>query len=232
MPRRNRGYVPGIGAHVVQRGNNRQNCYRCQQDFATYAKYMIEYAIELDIKVHAWVLMTNHIHMYCTGSEKYSLSKFMQRLSSRYARYFNRRYQRTGTLWEGRFYSAMVEDELHSLNVHRYIELNPVNAYMVKRPADYHWSSYGTNALGVESSVCSPHRDYLALGATEEERRRAYRHLFLDKCSQEFIDEIRAATASNGALGSAEFKQKLFEKTGIRYAPQRGGPKEGVVRME
>lgn len=217
MPRRPRAYVAGIGAHVIQRGNNKQVTFKDNQDRATFVRYMIEHLIEFDIKIHAWVLMSNHFHFYCTASYKWGISRFIQLICSRYARYFNRRYGRTGTLWGGRYYLAMVQSEKHSLNVYKYIELNPVNAGLVAKAGDFHWSSYATNARGVPSSICTPHPDYLALGKSDAKRRSEYCRLFSYGCSTEFLEDIRNATQKNAALGDKEFLQKLYDITGVCF---------------
>ncbi|RUO37286.1 transposase [Aliidiomarina shirensis] len=221
MPRRRRAYVPGIGAHVIQRGNNRQITFKDDSDRSVFVSYLIEYLVEFDVKIHAWVLMSNHFHFYCTSEHKWGISRFIQILCSRYTRYFNKRHGRTGTLWEGRYYSAMVQSAKHSLNLYKYIEQNPVKAGLVARAGDFHWSSYATNARGVPSSICTPHPDYLALGKNDQERRSEYRRLFSFDCSSEFLEDIRSATMSNGALGDEAFLKRLSDLTGVSFECHR-----------
>ncbi|GAA5525253.1 hypothetical protein Maes01_01818 [Microbulbifer aestuariivivens] len=140
----------GVPQHVIQRGNNRQVCFGCEDDFIAYAGWLRDYAEEYAVEVHAWVFMTNHVHLLVTPLEERAVSKMMQALGRMYVRYFNGAYQRSGTLWEGRYRSCLVQSEDYLLHCYRYIELNPVRAGMVKDPGKYCWSSYGANALGRE----------------------------------------------------------------------------------
>jgi putative transposase len=123
-----------------------------------------EYAEKFDVDVHAWVLMTNHVHLLCTPNSSSAVSSMMQSLGRQYVQYFNRRYERSGTLWEGRFRSSLVQSEKYLLQVYQYIELNPVRAGMVNDPSDYSWSSYQINALGKHSQLMTYHPLYLSLG--------------------------------------------------------------------
>ena len=136
----------GIPQHIIQRGNNRQVCFASEDDFIAYVHWLTEYAKEFGVKVHAWVLMTNHVHLLATPMTEGGISKMMQALGRRYVRYFNYTYQRTGTLWEGRFKSCVISAEEYFFICQRYIELNPVRADMVAHPADYKWSSYRFHA--------------------------------------------------------------------------------------
>ena len=136
----------GVAQHIIQRGNNRQVCFASNEDLAAYAYWLKLYSNEFDVDVHAWVFMTNHVHLLVTPSTDDGVSKFMQSLGRHYVRYFNKVYKRSGTLWEGRFKSCLVQSEEYLLQCYRYIELNPVRANMVNDPADYIWSSYQCNA--------------------------------------------------------------------------------------
>ena len=153
-----------IPQHVIQRGNNRQVCFASEQDFTAYAGWLKDYSKKYQVDIHAWVLMTNHVHLLCTPRIPNAVSLMMQSLGRHYVRYFNFSYKRTGTLWEGRFKSCLVQEESYLIQLYRYIELNPVRAGMVEQPSDYVWSSYPTNALGKASEICTPHPLYLALG--------------------------------------------------------------------
>ena len=168
----------GIPVHVIQRGNNHQACYASDEDLSAYAEWLKTYAKKYEVDIHAWVFMTNHVHLLCTPQLEGGVSRMMQSLGRQYVRYFNHRYQRTGTLWEGRYKSCLVQAERYLLEVYRYIELNPVRAGMVPDPADYSWSSYQINALGKSSDLCTPHSEYLGLGSTQCERLKNYRALF------------------------------------------------------
>lgn len=164
MPRLPRIDAQGVAQHVIQRGNNRQLCFGGEEDFAAYAGWLKEYALKYQVEVHTWVFMTNHVHLLLTSDEKLGISKLMQSLGRKYVQYFNFKYKRSGTLWEGRFRSCLVESEQYVLACYRYIELNPVRAGMVENPKNYKWSSYATNALGLQSNLCTPHPSYLGLG--------------------------------------------------------------------
>jgi putative transposase len=168
----------GIPVHLIQRGNNRQVCFASEEDFSVYASLLKEYSKEFAVDIHAWVLMTNHVHILCTPRQEFGVSRMMQSVGRRYVRYFNFQYRRSGTLWEGRYKSCLVQGEDYLLEVYRYIELNPVRAGMVDDPADYLWSSYPINALGRESELCTPHREYLRLGRGKAGRQQRYRGLF------------------------------------------------------
>ncbi len=130
------------------------------------------------VDVHAWVMMSNHVHLLCTPRRGGALSLMTQSLGRRYVRYFNHQYQRSGTPWEGRYRSCLIQEERYLLEVYRYIELNPVRAEMIADPGDYRWSSYQANALGCRSDLCTPHSAFLVLGVNAVERRKNYRALF------------------------------------------------------
>ena len=155
----------GLPQHIIQRGNNRNICFMGEQDFVAYASWLEEYAIKFAVDIHAWVFMTNHVHLLATQSSQDAVPRMMQSLGRRYVQYFNSTYRRSGTLWEGRYKSSLVQTEQYLLACYRYIELNPVRAGMVNDPAEYSWSSYRCNALGLDASMCSPHGEYLALGS-------------------------------------------------------------------
>ncbi len=142
----------GVPQHIIQRGNNRQVCFAGEEDMKAYLHWLKEMSKKYQVDIHAWVLMTNHVHLLCTPWKENAVSQMMQSLGRLYVRYFNHTYQRSGTLWEGRFKSCLVQSERYLLELYRYIELNPVRADMVDKPSDYSWSSYAINALGVEST--------------------------------------------------------------------------------
>ena len=157
MPRKPRISPVGIPQHIIVRGNNRQVCFTNEDDMAFYLSCLKDYSKKHQLQIHAWVLMTNHIHLLCTPNIEGAVSKTMQDVGRLCVYYFNKTYQRTGTLWEGRYKSSLVQTEYYLLALYRYIELNPVRAGMVKDPADYSFSSYQINALGKQSNLCTPH---------------------------------------------------------------------------
>lgn len=142
MARLRRISPAGLPVHLIQRGNNRQACFGSLVDYKAYINWLKEYSRKYSVAIHAWVLMTNHIHLLCTPLEDEAVSKMMQSIGRRYVQYFNHQYKRSGTLWEGRYKSCLIEAENYLIEVYRYIELNPVRAKMVKDPSEYLWSSY------------------------------------------------------------------------------------------
>jgi len=178
MPRCARVILPDIPVHVIQRGNNRQDCFYSFRDYRLFLTWLHDYAALSGCRVHAYVLMTNHFHMLLTPSKADSAGLLMKRLGQHYVQYFNRSYKRSGTLWEGRYRSSLVLEDDYLLACYRYIELNPVRAGIVQHPSQYQWSSYRHNGLGENSDLISPHQNYLDLGRTEFERRKNYRTLF------------------------------------------------------
>ena len=217
---------PGIPQHVIQRGNNRQVCFAADEDFAAYAHWLHESSGKFGVAIHAWVFMTNHVHLLVTPQEEAAISRMMQWVGRQYVRYFNRAHQRSGTLWEGRFKSCVVDAETYLLACQRYIELNPVRANMVTDPAHYRWSSYQSNGLGKTSKLCKPHDVYLRLGRAQRERLVCYRALFTGHLDDAVLGDIRAATQKGLALGSDRFKKQVAALTGRRVTPRKRGPRK------
>jgi len=222
MPRRSRITLSGVPVHIIQRGNNRCACFDSQDDRSRYLSYLEELSRQFGCAVHAYVLMTNHVHLLLTPETKDSSSLMMKHLGQRYVQYFNRRHARSGTLWEGRFRSCLVEEEAYLLRCYRYIELNPVRARMVERPQDYDWSSHGFNALGRPSTFLVPHACLDRLGMTDRERRANYCELVRTNLDDTAVDEIRDATNGNYALGSERFRRKV--ETTLNRRASRGRP--------
>jgi putative transposase len=186
-------------------------------------------AAKFGCAIHAYVLMTNHVHLLVTPRTIDSVSQTMKHLGQRYVQYFNRKYERSGTLWEGRFKSCLIQSSVYLLFCYRYIELNPVRAEMVIRPQDYRWSSFGTNALGKASSLITPHEEYLNLGNNESERRESYRSLFGQELSRENLVGVRRATNGNFVLGNSAFARDMQKELGQRVIPNKAGrPKLGT----
>ncbi|MCM8594476.1 transposase [Accumulibacter sp.] len=232
MPRRARIAPPGFPLHIIQRGNNRQACFRADEDRSRYLSWFGECAERAGCRIHAFVLMNNHVHLLCSADAAQAPAQLMKAVAQRYAQYFNRRYDRSGTLWEGRFRSCVVQTERYLLVCQRYIELNPVRAGLVTNPADYRWSSYRANALGETSDLLTPHETYLALGADGPNRRSAYRELFRDELGAAIVDEIRKATNGNYALGDASFTNEIVRATGHRATPGTPGRPRKVDQPE
>ena len=171
--------------------------------------------------------MTTHVHLLITPKEEQSLAKAIQMLGRYYVQYYNYSYQRTGTLWEGRYKATLIDSESYLLTCMRYIELNPVRADMVAHPSEYPWSSYRTNALGQTNELVTPHLEYRRLGKTDEERHAAYRQLFKHRIPETSLEEIREATNKAWVLGNDRFKQRVQEKLDRRVEPKaRGGDRK------
>lgn len=215
----------GIPQHIIQRGNNRQPCFASDEDFAAYASWLLKGSKLYSVDVHAWVFMTNHVHLLATPHKANAVSKMMQYVGRHYVRYFNYTYRRTGTLWEGRFKSCLVQENEYLFCCYRYIELNPVRAKMVTHPADYRWSSYHANAMGVESKLRRPHPLYLNLGVNAGSREANYRGLFDVHIDSRVVDDIRGSVQKGLVLGDDYFKDAIAELTGRRVREEKRGPK-------
>ncbi len=218
-----RFFLPGQPLHVIQRGNNRDPIFAANNDYQFYLRCLQEAAEVQSLAIHAYVLMTNHVHLLVTPETETSVSKMMQSIGRRYVQYFNHVYGRTGTLWEGRFKSTLIDSERYLLTCMRYIELNPVRAGMVNHPSDDPWSSYRANALGNADELVSPHELYLRLGRDEAERQSSYRQLFRAHLAKADVDAIRDATNKGWALGDSRFSAKIETLTNRRAAPLHKG---------
>lgn len=223
MPRQPRPIIPEVPIHITQRGNNRLQCFFADADFLVYLDLLRIAAQRAGCDVHAYVLMTNHIHLLVTSKHQYGPASMMKALGERYVQYVNRRYARTGTLWEGRYRSCLVQRERYLMVCQRYIELNPVRAQMVAHPADYPWSSYRRNAHGEGSALITPHYLYSNLGADPYSRECAYRALFSDSITIRTINKLRRATNANLALGNKKFTEEMALLLGRPLSAQQGG---------
>jgi putative transposase len=205
MPRRARIYLPGIPLHIIQRGHYRQQCFHTNGDYLHFLGLLIKYGELMEVSLHAYVLMTNHVHMLASFSSAALPGEFMKAVMQGYTQYLNRRLARCGTLWEGRYRSCPVPTERYLMTCHRYIELNPVRAGMAECVGDYPWSSYRANAGLADDSNVRPHTLYSALGRSDLERGVVYRTQFATP-SDEDIAELRRATNGNTVPGSAPAK--------------------------
>lgn len=223
MPRRARLAIAGIPWHIIQRGNNRTACFYADEDYLRYLDTLGEMARKYGCAIHAYVLMTNHVHLLLTPKKADSAALLMKHLGQRYVQYINRVYRRSGTLWEGRFRSCLTQHEDYVLSCYRYIELNPVRAGMVAHPGEYRWSSYSANAEGAANGLISPQEEYLRLGSDDEERRQTYRALFKAHIDGKRVEEIRNATNGNYALGTERFKAEIQNALKRRAIPKKAG---------
>ena len=214
MSRLGRYFLPGQPLHVIQRGNDRAAIFFDDEDRTLYRAWLVEAAARYGLSVHAYVLMTNHVHLLATPEDAESLPRTMQSLGRRYVRHINNAYRRTGTLWEGRYRAAPIDAEDYFLACCRYIELNPVRARMVAHPRDYSgtggpWSSWHAHAQGASDPLAVDHP--------------IYRALFRAALSEEFVGELRAATNGGWALGGERFKRKIAKGAGRRAEPLPAG---------
>jgi len=226
MPRRPRIHLDGVPLHIVQRGHNREPCFFADDDYQCYLHWLGEALKETGCALHAYVLMTNHVHLLLTPTDARAVPGLLISLGRRYVQYINRTYRRTGTLWDSRYKSSLVHADTYLLTCQRYIELNPVRAAMVNDPAVYRWSSYRANGLGQPDTRLSPHPLYRALGQDEPERLSAYRAIFRAHPDAAAIDDIRLALNQCQPLGHERFLAKIEHMTGIRReTKQRGRPR-------
>ncbi|MDK1024686.1 MAG: transposase [Gammaproteobacteria bacterium] len=225
MPRRSRNYIPGYPYHIVQRGNNRTRCFRNDNDCLYYLALWERMAQRYGLAVHAYCLMTNHIHFLATPQQVDSISRTTKDVGSNYARYFNKNYDRTGTLWEGRHKSSLIQADPYLISCYRYIELNPVRANLVRSPIQYAWSSYPANALGTPSWI-TPHSVFLELGSSSQERCGRYHRLLEQSLPKKELDTIRHAINCCVPTGRPEYIKRLERKFGISFGnSSRGRPK-------
>lgn len=226
MPRKPRFYVPGVPVHLIQRGNNRQACFFAEEDYRFYLQHLGEAASRYGCALHAYVLMTNHVHLLMTPATSEAVSKVMQSVGRHYVRHINRTYRRTGTLWplrhfhvpaafvrpahqEGRHKASAIDSESYLLICYRYIELNPVRARMVNAPGAYRWSSYRHHAHTQPDPMVEDHALYHALGRTPVERALAYRELFRAHLDPVQLRTIRQAANVGVPLGNNRFKEQI-----------------------
>ncbi len=202
MPRRPRLTLPNVPLHLIQRGNNRQACFVADEDYRFYLDWLGEYAGKAGCRTHAYVLMTNHVHLLVSAERGGAPGEMMKALGQRYVQYFNKTYRRSGTLWEGRYRSCPTQAETYLLACQRYIELNPVRAAMAEHPADYRWSSYRANAQGERNPLVISHEVYQSLGSDPSSRQ---------------------ATNGNYALGSAFFGEQIAAAIKQRAMPGKAG---------
>lgn len=234
MARLPRYLPPGLPAHVLHRGNNRQRIFHSDGDFLFFIHCLHEAFALAKVRMHAYVLMPNHVHLLMTPDEPGAASRFMQSAVRRYAGYFNRRHARSGTMWEGRFHSTSIQEDRYLFACHRYMDMNPVRAGIAQRPGQYRWCSFLHHAGGQPDSLVTPHPLIESLGRTEAARHGAYRALFEVPLDAEVMDAIRAATMKGAILGAPHAPRrtgrppKRVSDTGfIVNSPDRERPAAG-----
>lgn len=232
MPRKPRPYLSGMPCHVIQRGNNRQTCFFAPGDYRFYLDCLRHACRRYQVQVHAYVLMTNHVHMLLTPADPHGISLLMQSLGRRYVQRINQRDGRSGTMWEGRHKACLVDADAYLLACQRYIELNPVRARIVDTPGDYRWSSFRSNAFGEPDPLITPHPTYQNLGENIATRRKAYRELVSTELAPGVVQEIGRAIECSKPLGDTHFAARVAAELGRgpghykRGRPRKSG--EGI----
>lgn len=233
MPRQPRVDLAGVPQHIVQRGNDRQPCFFSDIDRVRYLDELREITLREHCVVHAYVLMTNHVHLLITPSRSGQIGRVMQALGRRYVRYVNDRYHRTGTLWEGRYKACLVDSESYVLRCYRYIELNPLRARMVATPDEYTWSSFSFNANGTPNPLVRPHHSYVSLDANPLKRCDTYRAFVMQAVSAEELEDIRMHLQRQHAYGSDRFRAAIETQLGRRAGPTKiGRPRKSSLLDE
>lgn len=226
MPRQPRYFLPGYCFHIVARGVNRQATFFDEQDYGLYLKVVHDAAKQHGCSIHAYVLMTNHVHLLMSPGTEEAIPLIFQAIGRSYVQTVNKKHERTGTLWEGRYKACVVDSDEYLLTCYRYIELNPVRAGLASSPSCYRWSSYHRNAMGRDDPVVSPHETYVALAPDFESRCEAYRSLFAEVMDERTLVAIRESTDACHVLGADRFKERVVADLGRPLgAGKRGRPR-------
>lgn len=223
MPRQPRYFIAGFPQHVIQRGINRQPVFFEHSDYAMYLNSLRDAAVMHKCQVHAYVLMTNHTHLLVTPRSERTIPLVMQAIGRTYVQALNRKHERTGTLWQGRYKASLVQDDRYLLTCYKYIELNPVRAGLVAAPKDYPYSSFAHNAYGVANALITPHEIYDSLARTPENRQAAYRRLFRDGVAHDILSSIRDTTNACLVLGDAVFQDQIELRLGRSVRKRKCG---------
>lgn len=223
MPRGARLVLPHAPMHIVRRGNNKQACFFCDDDRALYLDLLATHTLRTGCAVHAYVLMTNHVHLLLSGKSDSAIASLMKAVGERYVPYINKTYERSGSLWDSRFYSSLVQEDNYFLACHRYIELNPVRAGIAASPADYRWSSYAGNTGDKHDPLLQPHLVYAALAADPASRHAAYKQLFEQEINDDMLAELQRNVKRNRVTGDAAFTAQIAAALGRRANPAKPG---------
>lgn len=227
MARLPRIVIPHQPHHIIQRGNNRNPVFCDTDDYLRFLGWLRDAAKQFKVAIHAYVLMTNHVHLLASPSDETGLARMMQWIGRHYVPYFNRKYSRAGTLWEGRFKATVLDSERYFMTCCRYIELNPVRAGISAGPGEYPWSSYAHHVGIKHDALITDHPLYWSLGNTPFEREAAYLGLIEQGLSVMEISVLSETTLKGWALGSEKFKNALEKQTNRRVSPaQRGRPRK------
>ena len=229
MPRKPRFFLAGVPAHIVQRGHSRNPVFLEISDYQTYLALLFDASRRYECEIHAYVLMTNHVHLLVTPGGKDGISRLMQAVNRQYVPYINFTYGTSGSIWEGRFKASLINDQEYLLTCMRYIELNPVRANMVQVPEEYRWSSYGCNANGDINGLITPHNIYKRLASCEKERLAVYKSLFTSHIDKNVITDIRKSCQTGTPLGNDRFRKKIEQQLNCKVGhARRGRPSKGI----
>jgi putative transposase len=229
MARLPRLIVPGQPHHLIQRGAGAQAVFLDEHDYLTFLMHLRDGARRFGVDLHAYVLMPDHLHLLATPTDATGLARCMQWLGRHYVPYFNRKYQRSGTIWQGRYKTAVIESQRYFLLCSRYIELNPVRAGLVAAAADYRWSSYRHHVGAAPDALITEHPLYWALGNTPFAREAAYRDLVAQSLPANDVAALTEATLKGWAIGSDRFKNDLEKQVRQRVQPMKAG-RPAIVR--
>jgi putative transposase len=223
MARLPRLTVPGYPHHIIQRGNNRQPIFAADEDYRRALEFLEEHARAAGVAVHAYVLMSNHFHLLATPETAEGIPQMMQAVGRRYVRYFNQRQSRTGTLWEGRYRSTLIQAERYLLSCMVYIDLNPVRAGMVDLPQRYPWSSHAHYVNGRPDRLVTPHPMWWELGNTPFAREAAYRDLVSAGLTESQERALTDSALRGWALGDGGYVADLQRRTERRVSKSKAG---------
>jgi len=227
MARPPRITIPAYPHHIILRGNNRQVIFFTEDDYKYFLECLRQAKIKYPCRIYAYVLMTNHVHLLVEPLKAVDLGRLIQSVGRRYVRYINQTYRRTGTLWEGRFKSAVVGRDEYLIACSRYIEMNPIRAGMVRDPDEYRWSSYPFRALGKPDRLLDEDPWYMGLGASGQERQRVYREWLQGTINEGEWDQIRKATQQGRVIGNTDFQGQIEAMLGRRVVREvRGRPRK------
>ena len=227
MPRKPRFYVPEMPVHIWQRGNNRQEIFFADSDYNAYLTWMYQGAKRYGCAIHAYVLMPNHVHCFMTPESINSVGRMMQFVGRNYVSYINRTYDRSGTLWEGRYKSSLVNAPQYGVACYRYLGTNPIRSNLVATPDAYKWSSYSANAQGKSRDMLQPLQEYTALGATDDMRQQIYQALLSNPQDKYEMEMIQQCVQSGTPLGDERYQAELSKKLGFQVGySKRGRPRK------
>jgi putative transposase len=231
MARLPRLTLPGFPHHVIQRGNNRQAIFQAVSDYQTLLGLLAESAIKFEVQIHAYVLMSNHFHLLVTPQTEDGLPHLMQAVGRSYVRYFNGTHKRSGTLWEGRYKSTLIQTDRYLLACMAYIDLNPVRAGLVAQARDYPWSSFGYYTGQRADKFITPHPLVWELGNTPFAREAAYAELVQSGIGSVQQQALTDSALRGWALGEPDFVADLQRRTERRVSKAAAGRPVAVKKV-